>query len=716
MRTVKPQQAWRLAVVAALGGLLIGCGGSGSSSKGGGDVDEPERLELRTLSTRADLVSGGDVLVEVALPEGLSRDEVRVQLNGADVTERFAPHDGAAGSLRGLVEGLKLGENTLTVKSTSGKPAEGALTVINHPITGPILSGPHLTPYECRTEQSGLGAPLDMNCSAEQRIDYFYRADDDSFKPFDPTEAYPEDLVHTTTNAGKTVPYIVRVDSGTVNRTIYRIAVLDDPTAEGGADEWKPGEGWNRRLVVSFGGSAGTEYHQGVNQATDALSHLHLSRGFAYMISTELVNGRRGDGVLQGETLMMLKEYFIERYGVPQWTVGSGGSGGAIQQLVITQMYPGLLDGLQPSLAFPDSRLHIYDCILFQNFYGAADDPAAWTAEKKLAVEGMTQGGALGSTCGMWAYAYGPLLDPTQGCGLSDESLVYHPVNNPTGARCTTADLRVNVLGRDPVTGFARNNWSNRGLQYGLSALNSGAISVDEFLELNESIGGLDVDGNITPERTVADPVAVRRSYEAGYMASYGPQLGSVPILHYRPYTDSAGDIHDFHRDFTIRARLERANGRSDNQVIWVGPYGYDLSAMALDTMTQWLDKITSDPAPLSINKVVKHKPAAATDACWDYEGNKIAEKLAIDSTGKCTELFPIHSEPRLVAGAPLTNDIHECQLKPVDFGDYEVSFDSEQKARLQAIFPEGVCDWSKPGVEQTAIAGTYQSYMTPRD
>ena len=71
------------------------------------------------------------------------------------------------------------------------------------------------------------------------------------------------------------------------------------------------------------------------------------------------MNGRRGNGVLQGETLMMIKEYIIERYGVPKFFIGSGGSGGAIQQLVITQMYPGLLDGLMPSLTFPETLAYL---------------------------------------------------------------------------------------------------------------------------------------------------------------------------------------------------------------------------------------------------------------------------------------------------------------------------------------------------------------------
>src|SRR6202008_1172565 len=151
-------------------------------------------------------------------------------------------------------------------------------------------------------------------------------------------------------NDGKTGPYIVRVDSGTINRTIYRIAILDAADPPLPATQWKPGAGWNHKLAVSFGGGAGTQYNQGVNQAADSLNDLYLSRGFAHLIATELVNQLHGNAVLQGEALMMLKEYFIENYGVPRWTVGSGGSGGAIQQLLITEIYPGLLDGLQPQL------------------------------------------------------------------------------------------------------------------------------------------------------------------------------------------------------------------------------------------------------------------------------------------------------------------------------------------------------------------------------
>ena len=30
--------------------------------------------------------------------------------------------------------------------------------------------------------------------------------------------------------------------------------------------------------------------------------------------------------------------------------------------------------------------------------------------------------------------------------------------------------------------------------------------------------------------------------------------------------------------------------------------------------------------------------------------------------------------------------------------------------ARLKQVFPTGVCDWSKPGVEQQPMAGTWQA------
>ena len=158
-------------------------------------------------------------------------------LNGKDVTARFTL-DAASGEFRGLIEGLRLGPNRLM--ATTRKPrSEASLTVTNYAITGPILSGPHLKPFECSTEASGLGPPLDANCSAPRKIWHLYRSTDNTFKPLaDPTGPRPADLATTTTTDGKTVPYIVRVDSGVINRAIYQFAILDDRSRAGIARSW----------------------------------------------------------------------------------------------------------------------------------------------------------------------------------------------------------------------------------------------------------------------------------------------------------------------------------------------------------------------------------------------------------------------------------------------------------------------------------------------
>jgi hypothetical protein len=668
-------------------------------------------LEIKTLSTRPEFVSGGDVLIEVVAPAGTQPADINLQLNDKPATVDLT---GVGGRFNGLVTGLKAGKNVIAATMQSPERAKAKLVVQNHPITGPILSGPHLKPYECRTVESGLGQPLDADCSAHSKLEYFYRSTDSTFKPL-PTGARPADLASTTTNDGDTIAYIVRVESGTINRTIYRIAVIADP-AVGDLP------GWNRKLVVSFGGGAGTQYNQGTNQAKDALNDLYLSRGFAHMVATELVNQLHGNAVLQGETLMMLKEHFIEHYGVPKWTVGSGGSGGAIQQLLITEMYPGLLDGLQPSLSFPDSSLHTADCGLFQTLWRKLD-PKVWTDAKKAAFEGYTKG-----TCGAWERSFVPVLTATnaKGCALNDSSKIYDPVKNPKGVRCTMQEMRANIYGRDRRTGFARKPQDNIGWQYGLAGLNGGAISVDEFLEVNEKIGGNDLDGTFVAKRNAGDPVALRALYESGLMNFGGGGLANVPILHSRGYADMIGDIHDRERDLTIRARLERANGRSDNEVIWIGPQrtrgeatqssegsvrAANLGALSIDTMNKWLDAIVADPAPLTTDKVVRHKPPEAVDACFTDQGERINEVATFDGDGKCNKLFPVHSEPRLVAGAPLTNDIVKCRLKPISYADYKIAFTAEQKARMEKIFPTGVCDFSKPGVGQVPLKGVYQRY-----
>ncbi|HXG88551.1 MAG TPA: DUF6351 family protein [Vicinamibacterales bacterium] len=674
-----------------------------------------DALTITTLSSRADLVSGNNALVEIRSASGIPSN-LTVTVNNRDVTAAFRVSAQRRAHL-GLIEGLAVGRNTLVAQAGA---QTGRLEITNYPITGPILSGAHLTPFLCNTVQAGLGEPLDAHCTAATRIEYFYKSNAGAgaggrgataFKPFVPAAPRPADLAQTTTSDARTVPYIVRVESGTINRAIYRLAILDDPSRDAGSP-WTPGSGWNGAFMMSFGGGCGTNYNQGTNQATGALFDAALSRGFAHAISTQNVMQQHCNDSLSGEALMMIKEHFIERYGVPKWTMGYGGSGGAIQQLLIGQNFPGLLDGIMPSLTFADSisvRPSVTDCRLLMNYYKT--DPATWSKAKQTAVEGYTPG-----TCTAWDRSYINVIvaDYAQGCGIPKEQ-VYDPVTNPKGARCTMWETNVATFGRDPQTGFARRSLDNRGVQYGLAALNSAAITPAEFVDLNRKIGGFDNDGKIRAARTVADPESVRMAYVAGRLDSGAGGLSSIPILQYRSYNDPAGDIHSYERDFTVRERLRKANGRVDNQVIWIYPSGNapiaaSVSALAIDTMSQWLDRLAQDTSTgPAINKVVRAKPAVAVDGCWTGDGKKIDEPLSMTGAGQCASLYPPHSNPRLVAGAPLADDVLKCQLKPVDAKQYSANFTAAQMQELRQIFSAGVCDYSKPGVNQHPLGGTYQ-------
>ena len=126
--------------------------------------------------------------------------------------------------------------------------------LVNYPITGPILSGPHMTPYECRTKESGLGEPTDANCSAPTKYEWFYKpAGGGAYKAFDRKAARPTDVARRRRSTGR--PSLHRACRKRRDRSsIYRIAVLDDPATDGISDERRLGTGGSG---VTFGGGAG---------------------------------------------------------------------------------------------------------------------------------------------------------------------------------------------------------------------------------------------------------------------------------------------------------------------------------------------------------------------------------------------------------------------------------------------------------------------------
>lgn len=706
-------------------------------SPGDNATDDAPMLGIEAVSNQAHLISGGNVLVQISSSVPADQLQLRVDEKPLAAALVAVESSGDSNRYRVLIEGIPQGSATISV--LAGDSAAD-LQVVNYPITGPIFSGEQQSPYFCLSELArdnegqkrrfaiGNGeylddSALDSNCSLATRIDYVYQSTDSDaeFKPLQNLSGRPQDLAYTTTNEGMEVPYIVRIETGTINRAIYQFAILHDP-ASSQPSALAPSAQWNGRLIYTFGGGCEAGYFQG-SSTGGVLREDMLGKGYAIASSTLNVNAQGGcNDVLSAETAMMVKEHFIESYGDPRYTIGSGGSGGAMQQLLIAGAYPGILDGIMPSLTFADAVSYFTDAqecaSLLRNY---VNDPAKGLSEETKAILG---GWSMWSVCDQSLGDRPKRVGPDDCSAQIPQAARYHPVSNPEGARCSIYDGMRNIFGEkdypeiETQREFAKSPHDNVGVQYGLLALNAGEIDKELFLDLNEKIGGWDIDVNSRAQRTVADDDALRIAYETGRVTSGGAGLSQVPILDDRVYLDDIGNFHASVYSFVTRARLERDNGHADNFITRRHSREHNIDGDNLALMDQWLANIQADSSALAtLDKIVRARPVELQNDCIAPNGERIVDEPNYDlenifdnTAGACNTLYPPHAGMRLVAGGPLSNDILKCQLKPIDYADYAVTFSDEEKRRLEATFPSGVCDWSKPGVHQQ-VNKTWLSY-----
>lgn len=696
------------AVVASVGVLAGQSVAAGSGSHDSGSHDSGSRT-VAVASGRADMISGGDALVRIDLPRSVRPRHLRVSVNGVDVTGQFRPGPDRR-TLVGLVDDLALGDNRLHVRFSQRGSGwrRASLTLVNHHAAGPILSGPHIKLF-CTADGPpwNLG-PVDDDCHvASPTVTYQYRTTAGEWADL-PGGPLPDDLATTTTTTGDTVPYIVRFERGTINRAVYEIALLHEPGTPV-PDPWTATPGWNDRLVYTFGGACGIGHTQATRTGgvrNDAL----LSRGYAVASATFNVYAHNCNDVTSAETAMMVKERFIEAYGVPDFTMGWGASAGTMQQLLIANAYPGILDGVIGTIGYPDERsvtLTGHEC----RFIFEAAGPAGLTTEQRTAVTGF------GSPDTCVGYQFFDNVDWPAVCpDHIPAASQYHPVDNPDGIRCAMADFVSNVYGVDPATGFGRPIIPDTiGVQYGLRALEDGVLMPEQFVALNEGIGGLDVEGNRTAHRTSADLAAIETAYATGRVNQFDGGLRWTPIIETRGYTDLFGDFHDRFRSWTMRERLRDANGHARNHVSITtppGPAAAEAELQALADMDAWLTARTRLAAAkpyLSEDALTRlSRPRDLADGCVTPDGERIVAELTLDPTSACNQLYPYHRNPRVVAGGPTSSDVLKCRLAPLDPSRYQVAFTDDQWQRLETVFPDGVCDWSRPGAGQVPLADTW--------
>ncbi|TVQ38880.1 MAG: hypothetical protein EA370_05445 [Wenzhouxiangella sp.] len=493
----------------------------------------PLLADISVLSSAPDQVSGGDVRIAIDLPEGHLGS---LLLRNNDLVTRGLSRNGMR--VEGLVDGLNIGENTLRVwhfRFSDGRfflDNGGEVTLVNHPITGPMFSGPQQQPFVCTvTSVFGMQPNIDSitppgfrvlgpdgdtigystNCSIDSFVTYHYRSEGGSWVDWPGDGSWPEDMITTTTIDGDEVDFVVRVERGTINRFIYSYAMLVDPSAIGDGSAGRDTSQWNGRLLYHFQGGVGIGHTQGRWDASRAMNPDVLGLGHAIAYSTGNRTGEHYNLQVGGETALMTKEHFIKRYGLPIYTVGLGGSGGGIQQFVYGQNHPGLLDAAIPQRTYPDmvtQTIHVGDCELLEHYMDVTDRANPFwreTLNRSLLV-GLNATDLLGNPFrdGQLAFGYSAAPGMTE-CvpawrGLSPLALnpnfgqarnaeMWEPLSDIMAIEWTHMDDLRNIYGVDE-DGFARRAVDNVGVQYGLRAFVDGQISVEQFIDLNFHVGG----------------------------------------------------------------------------------------------------------------------------------------------------------------------------------------------------------------------------------
>ncbi len=638
-----------------------------------------------------------------------------------------------------------------------------------------LYSGPSQYPFYCMTIDSGLVQPLVDNqqgdgvpvyqsidqretiigyskdCSTHTRINYYFVDDQEQW-----VKADAVDIESLDPKPQSSVRWF-RVEQGTINRYIYAIVMpiyfdeIGDRLAQ---------SAWNKRLIYQFHGGSGIGYRQGKLKAKSVIKTMRqqLLDGYAVISSSGNKTSYHYNMLLAEDTARRVKKHFVSLYGQPLYTVGVGGSGGALAQYLIAQNSTGILDGLLPLYSFPDmvtQTTYALDCDLLNNYFTfRASNMERWQnwndrqlIEGMNAINGAKQRAAYlqpvnqliagvfpsipkgNSECIRGYYGLSSYIsNPRQGF-LRD---FFHPSIVDKVNWSYWQDM-VWLYGVDQHQ-MARTTWDNQGVQYGLQALTNGQLTVEEFMDLNRKIGSWKQQYRMKPEViftpfgrklpiwlslwgkgniTSVDKetnIASRRagSVDAMHAAYRTGQVFigrlSLPVIDIRHYLENQLDMHHVSASFYTRLRLSTENGHADNQLIWIADENYWPVNAAFKLMDQWLTTRQENPGM----SVLEAKPDHLKDSCFDQHGQIIASGKKVwdgqwnnKPAGQCTKVFPTFSNSRIKAGGTWAGDIFKCQLIPVqaayDKGIYGATVDRQYIKELARIFPDGVCDYKQP-------------------
>ncbi|EWH10315.1 hypothetical protein DS2_08575 [Catenovulum agarivorans DS-2] len=632
----------------------------------------------------------------------------------------------------------------------------------------PLYSGNLQYPFVCMTESSRLGQPLVDNQHGWGTPVYKENSDrnnKDNIIGYSKDCQIPTGLNYYVIDGEKVHNYnqqalkanqtLVRVEYGVIHRYIYLIAMpisLDEI-----GDRNKKSQ-WNNKLIYQFAGGAGIGFKQGSMRPSKLIKRRlnQLKQGYAVISSGANRTSHSYNMLMAEDTAWRVKRQFISLYGEPVYTVGVGGSGGGLAQYLMAQNSPGLIDGALPLYSYPDmvsQALYALDCDLLNNYYTfKTNEPKTWQNwQKRQLVEGLNANngephkGAFFQPINQVLSGVMPSYPKGNSECINGWFGLYAYIHNPRQGWLNNAvseelkqhvhwshwqDL-VHVYGKNKQ-GFARHIWGNEGVQYGLSALQQGELTIEQFIDLNRKIGSwkpaeqmkaeriADIPGiklkiwlslwgkhNVQPlddnqvaSRSKTDHIAVERGYRYGQIFA---GLADIPILDVRHYLEDKFDMHHVSATFAARMRMLHTQGHYDNQVVWLADEKYNPVDNAFQAMDEWLINIRNGQSVLAA------KPSQLVDQCFDESGKVIAAGANVfdgpwngteNALGACSQAFKVYSTSRIQAGASWRGDSFDCEKIPVSkaieqgwYGPHDMH---KYQATLEQIFPTGVCDYSQ--------------------
>ena len=276
-----------------------------------------------------------------------------------------------------------------------------------------------------------------------------------------------------------------------------------------------------------------------------------------------------------------------------------------------------------------------------------------------------------------------------------------------------------NVYGVGP-DGYARQTWDNVGVQYGLKALTDGKITPAEFLDLNATVGSWKDPGDMVQEgqpflpvggfdpwslrnQRTGDPAPRRAGSIAAMNAAYREGLYfdgdiDIPIIDWRPYLEERArhaQQPPVVRLAAADARPRRPRVEPGDLVLGAGRRADVLEAFQV--MDEWLlDGRPAGGAPTAASRrpAPRSRAARASGTGSSTRGPTARARRRSRSTRRRA------SWPAARCAAASTSARCSRSSKAIARGLYgSWKPTAAERARLEQIFPTGVCDYTKDDV-----------------